>query len=130
MENMTIGEVAQRAGIRTSTIRYYESINLLPQPKREHGHRRYEPAVLDRLAFIQVTQQLGFTLTEIQQLFQQQAPLTDVWQALAKQKLTEVERLIQQAWDVRDMLLQGLHCGCTNLTECMACVCEQCQSGM
>ena len=45
MEELTISEVANRAGIRASAIRYYESIQLLPPPQRSAGRRRYNPDV-------------------------------------------------------------------------------------
>src|SRR5215475_11451200 len=129
MAELTITAVAQQAGVRTSTIRYYESIHVLPPPRRVSGRRRYDPAILDRLAFIQITQQLGFTLTEIQTLFHHQdgaTPLPELWQTLARQKLADVERLIQHALDVKQMLAQGLGCGCPSLHECIDCVLEQC----
>jgi MerR family transcriptional regulator, redox-sensitive transcriptional activator SoxR len=129
MEELTISAVARRAGVRASTIRYYESIHVLPPPRRVSGRRRYDPAILDRLAFIHITQQLGFTLTEIQMLFHHQdgqTPLPDLWQTLARQKLADVERLIQHALDVKQLLSQGLGCGCPSLHECIDCVLEQC----
>ena len=49
---LTIGEVARRAGVRTSTIRYYEEAGLLPEPERVGGKRRYEEGILRRLALI------------------------------------------------------------------------------
>lgn len=51
-----------------SSIRYYESIGLLPEPERERGQRRYDDSVLGRLAFIGVAQAAGFKLTEISEL--------------------------------------------------------------
>ena len=42
MEGITIGEVARRANVRASAIRYYEQVGLLPEPVRVHGRRRYE----------------------------------------------------------------------------------------
>ena len=65
MDELTISEVAHRSGVRATTIRYYESINVLPTPRRANGRRRYDAAILDRLAFIRVAQRLGFTLTEL-----------------------------------------------------------------
>lgn len=125
MEALTISDVARQAGVRTSTIRYYESIDVLPQPQRVSGRRKYDATVLERLAFIQAAQKLGFTLTEIQMLFrnrEDETPLPERWQALAHQKIVEVEHLIRQAVDVRELLIQGLECGCTNLFDCMNCV--------
>ena len=68
MEELTISEVAKRAGIRASAIRYYESIQLLPSPQRSAGRRRYNPDVLRRISFIQVAQAAGLTIAEIQTL--------------------------------------------------------------
>lgn len=126
---MTIGAVAQQTGLRASTIRYYESVGLLPQPRRASGQRRYDAAVLERLAFIQITQRLGFSLTDIQTLFHNgdsNSPLSDVWQTLARQKLAEVEQLIATAHQVKSKLEQGLGCGCADLDNCIECVREQC----
>ena len=61
----TIGEIASRAGVAASAIRYYESIGLLPEPERESGQRRYDESVLGRLGFIGVAQAAGFKLPEI-----------------------------------------------------------------
>ena len=128
MEEMTISEVARQAGIRPSAIRYYESINLLPLPNRVSGRRRYDAAILDRLAFIQVAQKLGFTLAEIQKLFHQQEKdsLSENWQALARQKLAEVDTIIEQARSVKKLLVQGLDCACSDLSHCIDCVLINC----
>lgn len=129
MDALTIGQVAQHAGVAPSTIRYYERIALLPQPRRVSGQRRYDAAVIERLLFIQTTQRLGFTLSEIQQLFQHHEtafPLPVLWQTLAQQKLSDVERMIQHATTVQQLLLQGLRCGCATMADCMSCVGEQC----
>ena len=54
LPELTIGEVARRAGIATSSIRYYERVGLLPPPERVHGQRRYDTDVLGKLGFIGV----------------------------------------------------------------------------
>jgi MerR family redox-sensitive transcriptional activator SoxR len=59
---LTIGEVARRAGVRTSAIRYYEEAGLLPEPERVGGKRRYEKEILRRLALIGGAKRAGFTL--------------------------------------------------------------------
>jgi MerR family redox-sensitive transcriptional activator SoxR len=129
MEELTISEVARRSGVRATTIRYYESINVLPPPRRANGRRRYDEAILDRLAFIHVAQRLGFTLSEIVLLFEQRdtaVPLSERWQAMAREKLADVEHLIRHAREVRQTLISGLRCGCENLHECIDCVLKQC----
>ncbi len=129
MHNLSIGQIARQAGVRPSAIRYYESIAVLPAPQRVGGQRRYDRAILDHLAFIQVAQRLGFTLTEIHFLFHNQdeaAPLSDRWRELASQKLADVDALIQQATGVRQLLKEGLHCGCVDLADCIHCVVSNC----
>jgi len=131
MNNLSIGQVARQAGLRPSAIRYYESIAVLPAPRRVGGQRRYDRAVLDHLAFIQVAQRLGFTLQEIHFLFHNQdesAPLPERWRELASHKLADVEALIQQATGVQQLLKQGLRCGCVDLADCIHCVVSNCDT--
>ena len=127
---LTIGEVARQAGIRASAIRYYESIQLLPPAQRRSGRRLYGPEVFERLAFIQTARRLGFSLQEIQRLFDDQTrPLSERWQSLANQKLGEVKSLIQQANTMQLLLERGLNCVCTDLDDCIDCVLMNCQGG-
>ena len=66
---MTIGRVADAAGISIDTLRFYEREGLLARPGRNmSGYRQYPPEVLDRLRFIQDAKALGFTLREIKEL--------------------------------------------------------------
>ena len=76
MEELAIGEVARRAGIQPSALRYYESIGLMPAPKRVSGRRRYEESTVQMLKVIQLAQQAGFTVAEIQTLLHGFAPDT------------------------------------------------------
>ena len=62
---MTIGQVAARAGMATSAIRYYERRGLLAADARQSGQRRYTPATLRRLVFIGMLQDAGLALDEI-----------------------------------------------------------------
>ena len=125
MTELTISEVAKRAGIRTSAIRYYESVGLLPQPKRVGGQRRYQADILRRLTFIQAAQAVGFSISEMQTLFHEldgDAPLSARWQSLAKRKLVEVDTLMQRARNMKRLLVQSLHCSCSDLEQCIDCV--------
>jgi DNA-binding transcriptional MerR regulator len=66
---LSVGQLAARAGVRTDTIRYYEREGLLPRPQRTGGdHRRYGPADVDRLLFIRGARRLGLRLAEIRDL--------------------------------------------------------------
>ena len=91
--SLSIGEVARRAGMLPTTLRYYESIGLLPDPARENGNRRYDSSVFERLAMIQTAQQAGFTLAEVRVLFDEilwsDAPAAK-WSSLIQRKLQEI----------------------------------------
>src|SRR5687767_619874 len=102
---MRIGEVAQRAGVRTSLIRYYEEVGLLPEPLRVSGQRRYDETVLRRLAVIDVAQRAGMSLDEIRLLIEHgNRPLSSQLQELAVRKLPEIDALIERAGRVRTWL--------------------------
>ncbi len=121
MEDLTIGEVARRARVRPSALRYYESVGLLPIPRRVNGQRRYDPGVVQRLALMQLAQQAGFTIAEIQTLFHGFAPDTSPaarWQTLARQKVVELDALIAQAQRMKHVLETGLQCNCLRLDDC------------
>src|ERR671923_1495551 len=87
---LTIGEVARRAGVATSAIRYYERVGLLPPAERVSGQRRYGEETLGRLAFIGVAQNAGFSLREIRELVARAAEEDDLatpMRALSERKL-------------------------------------------
>jgi MerR family transcriptional regulator, redox-sensitive transcriptional activator SoxR len=125
VESMSIGEVARQAGVRPSALRYYEDIGLLPRPERESGRRRYEGKVLrevlDRLAVVRVAQQAGFTINEIGVLldgFAEDTPPYERWRILAREKLPEIEVLVERALGMKQLLERGLRCECLRLEDC------------
>lgn len=74
METLSIGELGRRCSVNPKTIRYYESIGVLPESRRaSNGYRVYTDGDVARLAFIQNAKRLGLTLEEIREL----VPLAD-----------------------------------------------------
>ena len=118
---LTIGEVAQRAGVATSSIRYYERIGLLPEPDREGGQRRYDADVLGKLGFIGVAQSAGFKLREIKELIKGvdgADGLGEQMRSLSSQKLDEVEALLERTKAMKGWLEVAKECGCATPAEC------------
>lgn len=116
---MRIGQVAERAGVKTSLIRYYEDLGLLPDPLRIGGQRRYDGSVLRRLAVIDVAQRAGMSLEEIKLLVEHgSAPVSDGLQDLAARKLPEVRALIERARRVEQWLQDATACACSTIDEC------------
>jgi MerR family redox-sensitive transcriptional activator SoxR len=119
VSGLRIGEVAQQAGVNTSLIRYYERIGLLPPPERVSGQRRYDAAVLRRLAVIDVAQRAGLSLDEIRGLLEVGTdPISDRLQQLAQDKLPEIDALIDRAQRVRAWLTSATGCDCQSVDEC------------
>jgi MerR family transcriptional regulator, redox-sensitive transcriptional activator SoxR len=116
---MRIGEVARRAGVRVSLIRYYEDIGLLPQAERVSGQRRYDATVLRRLAMIDVAQRAGLSLDEIRELLEQgNDRMNDRLRELAERRLPEIDALIDRAKRVRTWLQDATRCGCERIDDC------------
>jgi len=119
---LSIGEVARRAGLLPTTLRYYESIGLLPNPTREHGSRRYDSSVFQRLEMIQTAQQAGFTLAEVRVLFDEilwsDAPAAK-WNSLIQRKLQEINSMLVNIQSMKRLLEDILDCDNEHLAECM-----------
>jgi MerR family redox-sensitive transcriptional activator SoxR len=116
---MRIGEVARRAGVRVSLIRYYEEIGLLPEPERVSGQRRYDESVLRRLAVIDVAQRAGLSLEEIRELVEHgNDPMNDRLRQLAARRLPEIDALIERAQRVRTWLQTATGCDCQAIDDC------------
>ena len=118
---LTIGQVAERAGVNTSHVRFYERVGVLPQPERVSGRRRYPEEVLHRLSIIDIAQRAGLTLEEI-------APLTGPGnrsadagrhiRRLADDKLPHIDALIARAQAVRHWLEVAQSCDCASVDVC------------
>lgn len=114
---MPIGEVARRAGLRTSAIRYYERLGLLPAPPRTSGRRRYEESVLVRLQLIRFARDLGFTIREIRKLLAGQ-PYAIALRQVASAKVVELEGVITRARTMQSLLKTAVRCQCLTIEEC------------
>jgi MerR family redox-sensitive transcriptional activator SoxR len=121
---MTISEVGRQVGLRASAIRYYEQIGILERARRVSGQRRYDQAVLYRLAVVRRAQDAGFTLDEIRQLFfgfSQSTPVSQRWKKIAERKLVELDARMEQIQSMRKLLkrLESC-CECETVERCGA----------
>lgn len=99
-KEFSIGKAAKTSGVKVTTIRYYESVGLMPEPRRvESGRRVYDQASVDLLGFIRHARDLGFTVEAIRDLIDlQENPGTDCTRAdeLARHHLVETQKRIEQ----------------------------------
>lgn len=120
---MKIGQLAHRAGLRASAIRYYERLGLLAPPHRVGGQRRYSPDALDRVLLIRFASEMGFSLAEIKVFLsglREDAPVGPRWKKLATKKISEVEESIARSLRLKTLLQNLLHCRCASLKQCVA----------
>ncbi len=106
---MRIGELGDRLGVNPKTIRYYESIGLLPEPERTpSGYRVYDESDVDRIIFIKTAQRLVITLDEIKEILalreRGEAPCTYVRGILAKE-VADIDQRIADLQRLRDELV-------------------------
>lgn len=121
MASLTIGEVSRLAGVRPSALRYYEAVGVLPAAARQHGQRRYDDAILARLAVVRLAQAVGFSVAEMRALvagFDESGVDAERWRELAGRKLSDIEALIARAEEMKDILEASLQCGCLTLDSC------------
>jgi MerR family redox-sensitive transcriptional activator SoxR len=120
-DNLAISEVARVFGLRTSAIRYYEQIGLLPPPIRKNGQRRYDNSALFRLAVVQRARETGFTLEEIRELFfgfTQGTRPPKRWHELSQRKIAELQERMKRLRLMETLLKRVEDCRCDALDEC------------
>ena len=120
-EDLAISDVARVFGLRTSAIRYYEQIGILPPAMRKNGQRRYNNTVLFRLAVVQRARETGFTLEEIRELFFGFPPGTPPpkrWHDLSQRKIAELRDRMKRLKLMETLLKRVEDCRCDALDEC------------
>lgn len=114
---MDISEVARRAGVPASTLRYYEEKGLIASVGRRGLKRTFEPRVLERLALIALGSAAGFTLDEIARMFVADGrPRID--RQLLAAKAQELDRTIRKLSAMRDGLRHAAACPAPSHMEC------------
>jgi MerR family mercuric resistance operon transcriptional regulator len=107
---MTIGQLAEDAGVNVETVRFYERKGLITQPSRpETGYRRYDQQTSRRIRFIREAQELGFSLTEIRQLLSLRVdPKTSCAQVkdAAESKIVSIDEKISTLKTMRKALVE------------------------
>jgi MerR family redox-sensitive transcriptional activator SoxR len=119
---MKIGQLAARAGVNASAIRYYEKLGLLPTPQRSGGQRRYPGDALDRVLLLRFAGEMGFSLGEIKLFLhglRENAPVGPRWRKLANRKIKEVEENIRRSLLLKSLLENLLRCRCASLPVCV-----------
>jgi len=119
---LTIGDLAQRAGVATSALRYYEDRGLITSERTDGNQRRYARATLRTVAVIRAAQEVGLTLNEIghalESLPQSRTPTKGDWARLAGGWREQIDSRINALEALRDDLSGCIGCGCLSLESC------------
>lgn len=115
---LTIGELARRAGVSASAVRYYEELGLLPPPARISGQRRYPESAARLVAGILLYSDAGFTLAEQKSLMASPAGPQGDRRELMQRKLAELDEQIAAAQAAREAIRHGLRCPHEDITRC------------
>jgi MerR family redox-sensitive transcriptional activator SoxR len=120
--DLSIGEVAERAGIATSALRFYEKEGLIHADRSDGGQRRYHRDVLRLVAFIRAAQRVGLTLDDIRAALDTlphgKVPTANDWSRLSKSWRPLLDRRIEEMQRLRDRLDSCIGCGCLSLKTC------------
>ena len=122
MSQLTIGQLAERAGVATSALRFYESRGLIASVRTAGNQRRYPQSTLRRVAFIRTAQRIGLTLEEIGSalatLPDGRTPTKSDWHRLSNAWRPRLDEQIRRIELMRDRLDGCIGCGCLSLKSC------------
>jgi MerR family redox-sensitive transcriptional activator SoxR len=118
----SVGEVAERAGVATSALRFYEANGLISSERNDAGHRRYHADVLRRVGFIKVAQRVGLSLDEIRSALDslpgRRTPNRRDWARLAASWRPVIDERIALLEAMKENLDGCIGCGCLSLDTC------------
>jgi DNA-binding transcriptional MerR regulator len=115
---LTIGELARRAGVATSALRYWEELGLLPTPSRISGRRRYPESAIALVGVILLLSDVGFSLAEQKAFMASRSVSLDEWRRLAQRKLAELDEQIAKAQAAREAIGHSLRCPHEDILHC------------
>jgi MerR family transcriptional regulator, redox-sensitive transcriptional activator SoxR len=121
-DGLSIGEVATRSGIATSALRFYEAQGLLASQRTGGNQRRYERAVLRRIALIRAGRAAGIPLERIRSALDTlpagRTPTRRDWERLSRVWRSDLDEQIAMLHAVRDRLTTCIGCGCLSIDAC------------
>ena len=122
MTALTIGQLAERSGVATSAIRFYESRGLISSERTTGNQRRYAQSTLRRVAFIRMSQRLGIPLARVRDalatLPADRVPTSRDWARLSAGWRQDLDERIVHLQRLRDNLADCIGCGCLSLKSC------------
>ena len=121
-DELTIGELAARSGVASSALRFYEAQGLISARRTGGNQRRYERAILRRVALIQAGRAAGIPLEQIRAaldtLPSQRTPTRRDWERFSRAWREDLDRRIATLQAIRNRLTTCIGCGCLSIDRC------------
>jgi MerR family redox-sensitive transcriptional activator SoxR len=119
---LSIGEVSARSGVAPSALRFYERQGLITSTRTDGNQRRYDRAVLRRIAFVQAGRAAGVPLSEVREALDglptRRTPSREDWERLSSRWRDDLDARIETLQALRDRLTTCIGCGCLSIDQC------------
>jgi MerR family transcriptional regulator, redox-sensitive transcriptional activator SoxR len=120
--DLSVGEMAERAGVAVSTLHFYEAEGLIRSWRNQGNQRRYTREVLRRVAVIRVAQRAGISLAAIRDALKalpdERTPTAEDWSRLSRRWRSDLDARIKRLTGLRDQLDGCIGCGCLSMGVC------------
>ena len=121
-QDLSVGQLAARSGMSVSALHFYERQGLISSRRTSGNQRRYDRAILRRVAVIGAAQRVGIPLATVAEAFAELprdgVPTAEDWQRLSSAWQQEIEARIARLEHLRDRLGGCIGCGCLSLATC------------
>ena len=121
-DGLTIGELSARSGVAPSALRFYEAHGLISSTRTSGNQRRYDRAVLRRMALIQAGRAAGIPLRQIRGALEtlpaHRTPSRRDWERLSSAWRGDLDARIAGLTAIRDRLTTCIGCGCLSIDRC------------
>ncbi|MFP8960071.1 redox-sensitive transcriptional activator SoxR [Streptomyces nanhaiensis] len=121
-QELTIGQLAERSGVSTSALRFYERNGLIHSRRTSGNQRRYGRDTLRRVAFVRASQRVGISLERIRTVLgllpDSRTPTREDWARVSECWRADLDTRIRQLEELRDDLTDCIGCGCLSLDRC------------
>jgi MerR family transcriptional regulator, redox-sensitive transcriptional activator SoxR len=122
MDELTVGQLADRSGASVSALRFYERQGLIASRRTPGNQRRYRRDTLRRVALIRIAQRVGIPLADIRDALEQlpggRTPGRQDWQRLSQHWRAALEERIRRLQQLRDDFTDCVGCGCLSIDRC------------
>jgi MerR family transcriptional regulator, redox-sensitive transcriptional activator SoxR len=122
LPDLSVGQLAARAGVAVSTLHFYERQGLISSYRTAGNQRRYRREVLRRVGLVRIAQRVGIPLADVRAVLDllpnQRTPTREDWERLTQCWKADLDERIHRLAQLRDEFTGCIGCGCMSLDLC------------